>query len=62
MAFTFRNKRLGYDNIAVGSATGIEIPNGTTARELPEVEIPAAGHTSTTSKFNDNPAVGASTS
>jgi hypothetical protein len=24
MAFTFQNRRLGYDNIAVGSATGFE--------------------------------------
>ncbi len=30
MAFTFQNKRLGYDNIAAGSATGQErvVPGG----------------------------------
>jgi hypothetical protein len=30
MAYTFQNRRLGYDNIAVGSATGFErvVPGG----------------------------------
>jgi len=27
LAFTFRNRRLGYDNIAAGSAAGIEFHN-----------------------------------
>lgn len=49
MAFTYRNKRSGYDNIAVGSATGLEnaVVAGTGRGETTRPNLDSGGNTST---------------
>lgn len=49
MAFTYRNKRLGYDNIANGSATGLEnaVVAGTGIGETTRPNLDSGGNTST---------------
>lgn len=44
MAFTFRSKRVGYDNIAVGSAAGRELgEGGTTLNETTRLTLDQRG-------------------
>lgn len=48
MAFTYRNKRRGYDNIASGSAAGFERHNtGTSHSETSRPSLDSGGNTST---------------
>src|ERR1700752_3366687 len=48
MAFTYKNKRLGYDNIANGSAAGFERHNaGTSPSETSAPNRDSGGNTST---------------
>mgnify|MGYP001595141356 CR=1 FL=1 len=49
MAFTFRSKRLGYDNISVGNATGLEnaVVAGTGRGETSRLALDSRGNTST---------------
>lgn len=49
MAFTWKNKRYGYDNIANGSATGIEKHTGATSipGETTRPNLDSGGNTST---------------
>jgi hypothetical protein len=51
MAFTFQNKRLGYDNIAAGSATGFErvIAGGGPGDSTTKLSKDSGGNTSTSS-------------
>lgn len=43
MAFTFRSKRLGYDNIAEGSATGVERHNAGSSGETTRLTLDQRG-------------------
>ena len=49
MGFTFQNRRLGYDNIAVGSATGFErvVPGGGPGDSTTRPSRDSGGNTST---------------
>jgi hypothetical protein len=49
LAFTFQNKRLGYDNIAAGSATGFErvVPGGGPGDGTTKLSKDSGGNTST---------------
>lgn len=49
MAFTFQNRRLGYDNIANGSATGFErvVPGGGPGDSTTKYSRDSGGNTST---------------
>src|SRR5262245_38382852 len=49
MAFTFKDRRLGYDNIAIGSATGQErvIEGGGVGDATTRTNLDSGGNTST---------------